>query len=103
MRFETALMEIANNIIEYAGNQSAGQTPILDLSVTAAPGQLAASLTDTGPPANVDLAAVHMPDVHAEIGRGLALARALVDQLAYQRKDNSNEWSLTLNHPEPPD
>jgi serine/threonine-protein kinase RsbW len=104
MRFETALMEIANNIIEHADTRPPVEPlPVIDLSVTAMPGQLKADITDTGEPADIDLASVSMPDVFAEIGRGLALAQALVDGLTYERKGAANQWSLTLNYPEPAD
>lgn len=36
-----------------------------------------------------------MPDEMAEAGRGLALMRALTDEVSYQRSGPANIWTLT--------
>ena len=38
--------------------------------------------------------AVDMPDVFADRGRGLALMRAVLGRLSYQRANNHNHWRL---------
>jgi len=54
-----------------------------------------AELTDTGrpwsPPEAPSAAASHV----AERGRGLALARTAVDEVAYRRDGSMNRWRLT--------
>ncbi len=53
-----------------------------------------ARFTDTGRPTLVDLAAAAMPGELAEDGRGLALARAAVDELSYERDGAVNRWRI---------
>ena len=52
--------------------------------------------TDEGDPADVDLTTVTMPDAMAERGRGLALAKACLDQLTYRRDSTGNHWTLAV-------
>ena len=56
--------------------------------------------TDNGGPLRVDLNAVSLPDDMAERGRGLPLAKAVLDRLIYQR-DVMNHWTLVSKHFEP--
>jgi serine/threonine-protein kinase RsbW len=35
-----------------------------------------------------------MPDVESEAGRGLAMARSLLDDLGYERDGEVNRWRL---------
>ena len=42
----------------------------------------------------VAFAAVAMPDVMAENGRGLPLARAALADLSYRRDESGNHWTL---------
>jgi serine/threonine-protein kinase RsbW len=46
--------------------------------------------TDDGTPVVIDLTSVAMPDPMAERGRGLAMAQALIDQLAYRCDESGN-------------
>ena len=87
MRFDLAVMEIAANIVEHARPER------LHLRMTLSGGRVVAEFADRGrqwsPPAEV--AAV---DHGAERGRGLALARTAVDEVAYRREGTTNRWRL---------
>ena len=49
--------------------------------------------TDDGDPVHVEIEAVCLPDDMAERGRGLALARSVLAELAYNRR-SVNHWVL---------
>ena len=51
------------------------------------------SCVDDGPPAEVNVSAAVMPDYMAESGRGLPLARTVLDRLHY-RRSFVNHWTL---------
>ncbi len=89
--FETAVIEIAANILEHA---CAGAGVDMRLEVRAHADRLEARFTDTGRPSLVDLASAAMPGELAEDGRGLALARAAVDELSYERDGAVNRWRI---------
>ncbi|MDJ1113547.1 ATP-binding protein [Microbacterium dauci] len=91
--FETAVIEIAGNVIEHtiAASAAQGRRFTLDLVADAA---LTATFRDDGLPVALDLSAVTMADEDDESGRGLALALAAVDRLDYQRIDGRNVWTL---------
>lgn len=89
--FETAVIEIAANILEHA---CGGIHVDMRLEVRAHADRVEARFTDTGHPTLVDLASAEMPGELAEDGRGLALARAAVDELSYQRDGAVNRWRI---------
>lgn len=93
-KLETALAEIAANIVEHTrrNDQEAGRRYTVHLAAT--DHELTAVLTDNGRPADVDLAAVTMADVDEESGRGLALAIAALDRLEHRHEDGRNVWTL---------
>lgn len=93
-KLETALAEIAANIVEHTrrNDQEAGRRYTVLLEATEQ--ELTAVLTDNGRPADVDLAAVTMADVDEESGRGLALAIAALDRLEHRHEDGRNVWTL---------
>ncbi len=93
-KLETALAEIAANIVEHTrrNDQEAGRRYTVLLEATDQ--ELTAVLTDNGRPADVDLAAVTMADVDEESGRGLALAIAALDRLEHRHEDGRNVWTL---------
>lgn len=91
MRVDLAAGEIAANIVEHAG----GGAPVrLRLEVLVRDGRLEAVFADDGLPADLDPAEAVMPDAWAESGRGLALARQVLDELRYAREGASNRWTL---------
>jgi serine/threonine-protein kinase RsbW len=83
--------EIAANIIEYAGR---GRTTQLRMEFAVPDDEVQVRLIDDGHRMDVELEAVVMPDVTAERGRGLALARAVLRHLSYERTGESNQWTL---------
>ncbi|MFJ4222440.1 ATP-binding protein [Curtobacterium luteum] len=93
-KLETALAEIAANIVEHTRrtDREAGRRYTVDLDATDR--ALTAVLTDNGRPADVDLGAVTMADVHEESGRGLALAIAALDRLEHRHEHGRNVWTL---------
>lgn len=86
-----AAAEIGANIVEHSG----GREPVrIQMSSEVVGDQVHVGFTDDGPPAEIDLASVAMPDDMAERGRGLALAQTVLDQLAYRCDDLGNQWTL---------
>jgi serine/threonine-protein kinase RsbW len=89
--FETALVELAGNVLEHADD---GRGLTCEIRVTAEGDALAAQLQDTGRAAEVDLGERAMPDPLADRGRGIPLIQALVDDLAYERDGSVNRWRI---------
>ena len=94
MMFETAVMELANNVVEH-GKPVGEVRWHFRLEVLAA--ALTARLSDSGEEyAGWDASATHdMPGELAESGRGLPLASAVLDELDYQRDGGVNVWTMT--------
>lgn len=93
MMFETAVMEVANNVVEHG--RPAGQVR-WQFSLRVLPDALTARLSDSGeeyPGWHAD-GVPDMPGEMAESGRGLALASAVLDELDYQREDGVNVWVM---------
>lgn len=86
-----AAAEIGANIIEHTG----GRQPVaMRMGSELVGDQVHVTFTDDGPPVDIDLASVTMPDATAERGRGLAMAKTVLDQLAYRCDDLGNQWTL---------
>lgn len=93
IRFETALIEVASNIIEHS--QPASTDPVrFVLAVECEPERLYAEFTDNARPAGIDLGAAELPDDMSGSGRGLALAKVALDQFSYAKEDKGNRWTL---------
>jgi serine/threonine-protein kinase RsbW len=90
IRFETAIMEIANNIAEYV------HTDVFTLVLADRDVAIEALFRDAGPPLPFDPADRRLPDAMAESGRGIALACAAVDEVHYSHENHQNIWRLTL-------
>ena len=90
MMLETAVIELANNVLEHG--RPPGEVS-WSFTLRVADDALEAVLADDGPEYEGDLSAV-MPDPFAESGRGIALARAALDDLAFERRDGSNVWTM---------
>jgi len=92
MQFELALSEIGANLLRYA--HPAGSTePTVEFELKLKSETLTALLTDWGPPLHNPLTHA-MPPATSETGRGLALARKVLDELGYQREGEVNTWRL---------
>jgi len=86
-----AAAEIGANIIEHTG----GRQPVgMRMGSELVGDQVHVTFTDDGPPVDIDLASVTMPDATAERGRGLAMAQTVLDQLSYRCDDLGNQWTL---------
>jgi serine/threonine-protein kinase RsbW len=91
LKFETALVELAANIIEHS-NDGGGVEG--NLSITIHPDRIRCSITDTSDPSNIELDARQMPEAYAESGRGIAFIQRLVDVLHYERRNGENFWMI---------
>ena len=92
MAFETALIELASNVIQHADT---GDGVTCVMSVSAENGLLQASFSDTAEAGGFKMRTATMPDELAESGRGLAFMQMLVDDVRYERIGDRNVWSLT--------
>ncbi len=91
MLFETALGEIGSNVLTHG--RPPGTERHVDYVLRFEAGVVEASLTDSGAPVHEHLAR-GMPGHDSESGRGLAIARSLLDELGYQREGDINRWRL---------
>lgn len=98
-RFETALVEIFGNVVQHGQEPGAPATSV-EVVLEITEDRVTAALADQGRPVAIDLAAVSMPDVDAEGGRGLALAVSCADVLAYERDGDVNRWRVTCRRPD---
>lgn len=94
--FETAVAELVANIVQHAAK---GRVVELCFELLSFADRVEAHLRDTGlhPPDNVltkDMPP--MPYELAEHGRGLAMARLMVDEVHYETVDGRNHWLLML-------
>lgn len=89
MAFGIAAAEVFANIVEYSGAKT------VRMDVAMSPNHLQVGFTDDGRPVEVDLESVEMPDEFAESGRGLAIAKASLSGLSYEREvPGGNRWML---------
>lgn len=88
MFFEIAVAEVAANIVEHA----VPSTMTMRLRMTAQ--EVVAEFTDTGRGWSGTPTAQALLDEMAERGRGLALARSALDDMAYERVEGVNRWRL---------
>lgn len=90
MLFETAVVEIANNVVAHGGPQGRVQWR---LTVMVGADAIEADLRDTGGEFTPNRNAV-MPDPDAEQGRGLAMAEKILDGIEFERNAQGNHWRL---------
>lgn len=91
MLFETALGEIGANVLTHGrpGGHHEDVSYVLKFDGEAA----SALFSDRGPEVHEHLSR-EMPDEWSEEGRGLPMARALLDELGYRRDGELNIWKL---------
>lgn len=95
MEMAIAAAEVGNNILDHSGR---GRDLQAHMEVWVLDDHVRVEFTDDGLPAEMDLASISMPDVMAESGRGLALARASLRELTYHRDGDHNRWTLLSDH-----
>ena len=96
--FETAVSEVAANIVEHAAR---GEAVAMRLVLRAPDDRVEANLEDLGYPYEAPAGRPPAADPMAEHGRGLMIARALTDELVYERDGGVNRWFLLRRrHPE---
>ena len=92
MLFESALAEIGANVLTHGRLEGQKDAPVE--YVLRLEGHMAmATFTDRGPPLHNQLTR-GMPDASSESGRGLAIARQVLDELGYERDGEINKWRL---------
>jgi anti-sigma regulatory factor (Ser/Thr protein kinase) len=74
------------------GSPASSPSPV-EYSLACDGGAAVASFKDVGPPVHDHLGR-QMPPSSSESGRGLVLARMLLDELGYRREDGFNRWRL---------
>ena len=94
MMFETAVMEIAGNVVEHG--QPRGQV-LWRFELTVGQGSLTALLSDSGEEYE-SLVDGDMPDEWAESGRGIPLAAATLHELKFRRRAGVNQWRMVRNY-----
>ena len=92
MLFETGLAEVGANVLRYAHPERSPE-PLAEYELRLEEETLTALLTDWGPPLHNHLTRA-MPAQTDESGRGLAIARKVLDELGYERKGEVNTWRL---------
>jgi len=90
MLFETAVIEIANNVVEHG--RPTGKV-VWEFQLVVHLDRLEATLSDSAQPFDGVVSSA-MPGELAETGRGLAMASSLLDELTYQRADDRNHWHM---------
>jgi len=91
MHFEIALAEIGANVLTHG--RPAGTDPPVEFRLWLDDDTAHASFVDGGPPVEEVLSRA-MPDQESEAGRGLPMARWLLDDLLYKRDGEVNRWRL---------
>jgi serine/threonine-protein kinase RsbW len=91
MLFETALGEIGSNVLTHG--RLAGNRASVDFVLRLEDGAVVAQLSDHGAPAHEHLSR-ELPGADREDGRGIAIARSLLDELGYERDGDLNRWRL---------
>ena len=90
MHMAIAVSEIAANIVEHTAQD---ELVNVHMEIRVLTDQVHVVFSDDGLPARIDLAAANMPAPTVERGRGLALAKSVLERLGYYR-DSLNRWTL---------
>ena len=89
--FALAVSEVATNMVQH-GDATTDVQLRIDIRISAE--DLTATLVDTAPPASIDWHGIEMPDAESESGRGLALARTVLDEFSHTYDHRGNTWRL---------
>ena len=90
MLFETAIIEIANNVVEHGRPEGKVRWKF---RIQVREDEIEANLDDTGQTFAPERGKA-MPSEDAESGRGLPIAEALLDQIEFKRTDDTNHWRM---------
>jgi serine/threonine-protein kinase RsbW len=90
MLFETAIIEIANNVVEYGRPEGEVRWKF---TIRVHEDEIEAELDDTGQTFTPEHGK-GMPGEEAEGGRGLPIAEALLDKIEFKRLDETNHWRM---------
>ena len=90
MLFETAIIEIANNVVEYGRPEGEVRWKFV---IRVREDEIEAELDDTGQ-SFTPAQGKTMPGEEAEGGRGLPIAEALLDRIEFKRMDDTNHWRM---------
>lgn len=93
MNLGIAVFEIAANIVEHAAS-GLNRLVQLQMWVQVRAHDVLVEFTDDGTPTDVDPESQDMPDELAEHGRGLPMARAVLNELSYEHTRDGNHWTL---------
>lgn len=99
MLFETAVIEIANNVVEYGRPEGAVRWKF---TIRVREDEIEAELDDTGQTFTPAQGSA-MPGEDAESGRGLAIAEAVLDQIEFKRMGDTNHWRMVRRLGRPPE
>lgn len=92
MLFESALAEIGANAMTHGRKDGPEDAPV-EYHLRLEGHMAIATFTDRGPPLHNQLSRA-MPEPTSESGRGLAIARQVLDELGYEREGEINTWRL---------
>jgi serine/threonine-protein kinase RsbW len=90
MLFETAIIEIANNVVEYGRPEGEVRWKF---TIRVHEDEIEAELDDTGQ-SFTPVQGKAMPGEEAEGGRGLPIAEALLDRIEFTRMEDTNHWRM---------
>lgn len=92
MLFESALAEIGANALTHGRRDGPNDAPV-EFRLKLEGHMATATFVDRGPPVHNHLTRA-MPEPTSETGRGLAIARQVLDELGYERDGEINTWRL---------
>lgn len=93
MKLKMAVSEIVANIVEHATKGLSAMVEI-QMWIQVCANEVRVRFADDGNPPESEHLVTQMPDEWAERGRGLAMARAVLSHLSYERIDERNHWTL---------
>lgn len=92
MSFETAIIELAANIIQYSVATSGVTCEII---IETSGNQIDATISDNGDLVELELDEHVMPEEFSESGRGIPLMKALVDDFSFDTSEKKNTWKMS--------